>query len=83
MDAFPVLVDLMLSQNSSFMRAQVVGDDVDFFFFGLAGNDLIKEFDELDAGMPGAGFAEHFPGARVKRSVQRKGAILWPLTKSV
>src|SRR5260221_3022530 len=57
------------------MRAQVVGDDVDFFFFRLAGNDLIKEFDELDASVPGAGFAEHFPGAGVKRRVQRKGAM--------
>src|SRR6266446_4411100 len=57
------------------MRAQVVGDDVDFFLFGLAGNDLIKEFDELNAGMPGAGFAKHFPGAGVERSVQRKGAM--------
>src|SRR5260221_13227300 len=57
------------------MRAQVVGDDVDFFFFRLAGNDLIKELDELAAGMPGAGFAEHFPGAGVERSIQRKGAM--------
>jgi len=51
------------------MRAQIVGDNVNFFFFRLAGKDLIKEFDELEAGMPGAGFAEHFPGARVKRRV--------------
>src|SRR4029077_7406583 len=57
------------------MRAQVVGDDVDFFFFRLAGNDLLQEFDELNAGMPGAGFAQHFPGARIERSVQRKGAM--------
>src|SRR5258707_6836467 len=45
------------------------------FFFRLAGNDLIKELDELAAGMPGAGFAEHFPGAGVERSIQRKGAM--------
>src|SRR5258708_40327504 len=57
------------------MRAQVVGDDVDFFFFRLAGNDLIKELDQLAAGMPGAGFAEHFPGAGVERSIQPKGAM--------
>src|SRR5260370_14455131 len=57
------------------MRAQVRGDYVDFFFFRLAGNDLIKELDELAAGMPGAGFAEHCPGGGVERSIQRKGAM--------
>src|SRR5260370_33105634 len=57
------------------MGTKVVGDDVDFFLFVLAGNDLAQEVYELRAGMARSGLAQHLAGARVERRVPRKSPM--------
>ena len=48
---------------------------MDFFLFGLAGDDLAQEPYELSAGMARSGFAQHLTGAGVERRVQRKSPM--------
>src|SRR6267154_15409 len=54
---------------------EVVGNEMDLFTARLIGDDLGEEGDKLLAGMTRGSFAYHFAIARVKRGVQRKGAV--------
>ena len=53
-----------------FMCAQVVGHDVNFSAFRLAGNNLAEKVDKLGAGMPSGGLAHDVTGASVQRCIQ-------------
>jgi hypothetical protein len=53
------------------MRRQVVGDDMDLARCGLRAHDLLKERDELVAGMALGRFAQHEAALRLQRGVER------------
>src|SRR5882724_13430152 len=54
---------------------EVVGDEMNLLTARLIGNHLGEEGHELLAGVARGGFAHHLAVARVKRGVQRKGAV--------
>jgi hypothetical protein len=53
-----------------FMRAQVVGHDVNLSALGLAGDNLAEKVDKLGAGMQSSGFCDDVTGAGVQRCIQ-------------
>ena len=48
-----------------FVRAQVVGHDMNLSTLRLAGDDLAKKVDKLGAGMPRGGLSQNVTGASV------------------
>ena len=48
-----------------FVRAQVVGHDMNLSTLRLAGDDLAKKVDKLGAGMPRGGLSQNVTGANV------------------
>ncbi len=54
---------------------EVVGNEMNLLTARLIGHHLGEEGHELLAGVARGGFAHHLAIARVKRGVQRKGAV--------
>ena len=53
-----------------FMRAQVVGHDVNLSALWLAGDNLAEKVDKLGAGVPSSGLSDDVTGASVQRCIQ-------------
>ena len=53
-----------------FVRAQVVGHDMNFSARRLAGHDRAQKVDKFDAGMPVGGLTDNVAGASIKCCIQ-------------
>jgi hypothetical protein len=59
----------------SLMSREIVGNEMNLLAARLLGDQVQEEGHKLLAGVPRGGFAYHLAIARVKRGIQRKGAV--------
>jgi len=59
-----------LKNTLGFVRAQVVGHDMNFSARRLAGHDRAQKVDKFDAGMPVGGLTDDVAGASIKCCIQ-------------
>ena len=59
-----------LKNTLGFVRAQIVGHDMNFSSSRLAGHDRAQKVDKFDAGMPVGGLTDDVAGARIKSGIQ-------------
>src|SRR5438477_8715632 len=59
----------------SFVRGEIIRNDVDLFALSLMSDDLREEGYKLCRGVTLSGFAQHFAGAGVESCIQRKCAM--------
>ena len=59
-----------LKNTLGFVRAQVVGHDMNFSASRLAGHDRAQKVDKFDAGMPVGGLTDDVAGASIKCCIQ-------------
>ena len=59
----------------SLMCTEVIGNNVDLSTCRLTHQNLFKEIDELGAGVPCAGFSQHFSALSVQSAVKRKRSM--------
>ena len=59
-----------LRDTLGFVRAQVVGHDMNFSARRLAGHDRAQKVDKFDAGMPSRRLTDDVAGASIQRCIQ-------------
>ena len=64
-----------LTDRLSFVRGEIVQDDVNLLPRGAQGYDLLQKGDELTAGMAGGGFAVDATGGGIERRIQGERAV--------
>ena len=64
-----------LTDRLSFVRGEIVQDDVNLLPRGAQGYDLLQEGDELRAGMAGSGFAVDATGGGIQRRIQGERSV--------
>ena len=65
MDSYGWMALEELENILGFVRAQVVGHDMNLSTLRLAGDDLAEKVDKLGAGMPRGGLSQDVTGASV------------------
>ena len=64
-----------VTDRLSFVRGEIVQDDVNLLPRGAQGYDLLQEGDELTAGMAGSGFAVDATGGGIQRRIQGERSV--------
>ena len=64
-----------LADRLSFVRGEIVEDDVNLLPRRAQGYDLLQKGDELAAGMAGSGFAVDATGGGIERRIQRERSV--------
>jgi len=64
-----------LTDRLSFVRGEIVQDDVNLLPRGTPGDDLLQKGDELTAGMAGGSFAVDATGGGIQRRIQGERSV--------
>src|SRR5271169_4631437 len=64
-----------LADRWSFVRGEIVEDDVNLLPRGTQGYDLLQKGDELTAGMAGSSFAVDATGGGIQRRIQGERSV--------
>jgi len=64
-----------LTNRLSFVRGEIVEDDVNLLPRGAQEYDLLQKGDELTAGMAGSGFAVDATGGGIQRRIQGERSV--------